>query len=326
MTARAVLDHVIASISPASEAQAEGARQRVGADPEPGSLAALAIRLAAARHAPSPRVDRKVLAVILGEHGVADPGVDLGDAHPSVIAARAIDAGDAALVAAARAVQARVVVVDAGLTTRATLPTSTIAMSSGRGAADITRAPAMTLVDALLAIQAGIALGTALGDEGLDLLALGHVGAGAEVASAAVTAVLTGADDVATPADRPDVDATLARHRAEAIGDEPLAVLASVGGPDLALIAGLVLAAASMDVPVVLDDHATSAAALAAVRLAPAAAGYLVAAHGGSRPSHRRVLAALGLAPLFTLGLGSGEGAGAALALGLVDGAARLLR
>jgi len=328
MTARAVLEHVIASISPASAAQAEGARQRVGRDPEVGSLAELAVRLAAARHAPTPRTTRKVLAVVLADHGCADPGVDLGDAHPAVIAARAIDAGDAALATAARAAGARVVLIDAGLSTRAPLPASVIAMSSGRGAADVTREAGMTIVDALLAAQAGIALGTALGDDGLDLLALGHAGPGVEIASAAVIALLTGAsvEQVAIPADREDVAATLARHHDEAVGDEPLAVLASVGGPDLALLAGLILAAASMNVPVVLDDHATSAAALIAARLAPHAAGYLIAAHGGSRPAHRRALAALGLAPLFALGLGSGEGAGAALALGLVDGAASLLR
>jgi len=325
VTARNVIDHVVASISPASEAQAAGARMRLGAAAEPGSLAELAVRLAAARHAPSPRTDRKAVVVVLADHGCADPGVDLGDAHPAVIAARAIDAGDAAVVAAARAAGARVIVVDAGLATRAPLPDAVIRLSAGRGAADVTREPAMTIVDALLAVQSGIALGTAMVDEGLDVLALGHVAPGAEVAAAAVIAALTGAstEDVAAPADRADVAAALAHVGVER---DPLQVLALVGGPDLALMTGLILAAASTDLPVVLDDDGTSAAALAAVRFAPNVAGYLVAAHGGTRPAHRRALAALGLAPLFALGLGSGEGAGAAIALGLVDGAARLLR
>jgi nicotinate-nucleotide--dimethylbenzimidazole phosphoribosyltransferase len=279
--ARAVLDHVIASISAPSQAQAFGARQRLGGDPDPGSLAELAVRLAAARHAPAPRTDRKVIVVVLGEHGCADPGVDLGDAHPAVIAARAIDAGEAALASAARTAGARVVLVDAGLATRAALPASVVRLSAGRGAADITREPAMTPVDTLLALQSGIALGTAL----------------------AVSAVSKNPEK-----------------------SDPVHVLGAVGGPDLALLAGLVLAAASVDVPVVLEDHGTGAAALAAARMAPEVAGYLIAAHGGTRPAHRRALAALGLAPLFALGLGSGEGSGAALALGLVDGAARLLR
>jgi nicotinate-nucleotide--dimethylbenzimidazole phosphoribosyltransferase len=323
VTARAVLDHVVASISAASEAQAHGARTRLGAA-EPGSLADLAIRLAAARHAPAPRTARKVVAVVLGEHGCADPGVDLGDGHPAVVAARAIDAGTAALVDAARAASARVVVIDGGLAARARLPGSVVRLGPGHGAADVTREPAMTVVDALLAIQAGIALGTSLADDGLDVLALGHVAPGAEVASAALVALLTGdpVDAVAVRADRDDVAAAVALHT---IATSPLEILAAAGGPDLALLVGLILAAASTDVPVVLEDHGTSAAALVAARLAPAVAGYLVASHGGTRPAHRRALAALGVTPLFAMGLGSGEGTGAALALGLVDGAARLL-
>lgn len=323
MSARAVLDHVVASISPPSAAQAEGARARLGRDAEPGSLADLAVRLAAARHAPAPRTDRKALVIVLADHGCADPGVDLGDAHPAVIAARAIDAADAAVAAGARAAGARIVLVDAGLATGAALPPSVIRLSAGRGAADITREPAMTPVEALLALQSGIALGTALADDGLDVLALGHVAPGAEVASAALVAALLSLPpaDVALPADVPDVTAAMVQCTSRM----PVEALAAVGGPDLALMVGLILAAASGSVPVVLEDHGTSAAALVAARLAPDVAGYLIAAHGGTRPAHRRAIAALGLAPLFALGLGSGEGAGAALALGLVDGAARML-
>jgi nicotinate-nucleotide--dimethylbenzimidazole phosphoribosyltransferase len=247
-----------------------------------------------------------------------------------VIAARAIDAGEAALASAARTAGARVVLVDAGLATRAALPASVVRLSAGRGAADITREPAMTPVDTLLALQSGIALGTALADEGLDVLALGHVAPGSELASAAVVALLTGAPvaEVAVPADHADLAAALAVSAVSKNPEksDPVHVLGAVGGPDLALLAGLALAAASVDVPVVLEDHGTGAAALAAARMAPEVAGYLIAAHGGTRPAHRRALAALGLAPLFALGLGSGEGSGAALALGLVDGAARLLR
>jgi len=324
-----VIDHVIAAISPASEAQAEGARQRVGASPEPGSLADLAVRLAAARHAPAPRTDRKAIVVVLADHGSADPGLDLGDAHPAVILARTIDAGQAALVAAARAAGARILVVDAGLSTRAALPSSVVRLGPGHGAADITREAAMTPVDAVLAIQSGIALATALADDGLDILALGHIAPGAEVASAALVAALTGAlpSDVALPDDVPDVTSALsAVHGTAQAGRSAVLCTAQLGGPDFGLMVGLILGAASMDVPVVLEDHGTSAAALVAVAMAPAVAGYLIAAHGGTRPAHRRALAAMGLVPLFSLGLGSGEGTGAALALGLVDGAARLLQ
>jgi nicotinate-nucleotide--dimethylbenzimidazole phosphoribosyltransferase len=61
------------------------------------------------------------------------------------------------------------------------------------------------------------------------------------------------------------------------------------------------------------------------VRLAPAAAGYLIASHGGAQPGYRRALRALDLEPLFDLGLAHGEGTGALLALPLLAAAARVL-
>lgn len=316
----AVLDHVIAAISPASEAQAAAAHARLG-DPEPGSVAALAIRLAAARHAPRPRVGRKTVVVVLGDHGVAEPGIDLGDAHPTAQAARALTASDTALAEIARRVGARIVLVDAGMAAAA--PSTAIRV--GRGpSGDLRTAAAQTPVEVAMSLEAGIALATALADDGLDVLALGHVGLGAELASAAIVAALTGSPATAVARGADDitcVDAALARVSRPG----PLEALAAFGGGDTAVLVGLILAAASMDVPVIVDDHATSAAALVAARLAPAATGYLIAAHGGTYPAHRKALAALGLAPMFELGLARGEGAGAALGLSMVDAAAALL-
>lgn len=318
----AVLDHVIAAISPASEAQAAAAAARLG-EPEPGSVAALAVRLAAARHAPRPRIGRKAIAVVLGDHGVGDPGIDLGVAHPTAVIARALSAGDTALAEVARRVGAKVVLVEAGMAASSFVPVSAIGIGR-RPSADLRTGAAQTPVDVALAIDAGIALATALADDGLDVLALGQVGLGAELASAAIVAALTGSD--ATAVARGADDVACVAQALEAAGRVgPLDALAAFGGADTAVLVGMILAAASMDVPVLLDDHATSAAALVATRLAPAAAGYLIAAHGGTYPAHRKALAALGLAPLFELGLARGEGTGAALGLSMVDAAATLL-
>ena len=75
----------------------------------------------------------------------------------------------------------------------------------------------------------------------------------------------------------------------------------------------------------ILDDYATGAAALVAVALAPAARGYVIAAHAGTF-THARIRAHLGLVPLFEVGLGHGEGTGAAMALALADQVAAISR
>jgi nicotinate-nucleotide--dimethylbenzimidazole phosphoribosyltransferase len=82
--------------------------------------------------------------------------------------------------------------------------------------------------------------------------------------------------------------------------------------------ASVLLAAASTNVPVILDGYATGAAALVAAALAPRVAGYLVAAHAGTF-THTRILAHLGLHPIFDVGLGHGEGTGAAMVFPLIE-------
>lgn len=364
-----VLKHVIAAIGPASQASAEAARARLAAANTP-VLEQLAVRLAGAQHTPRPRAAKRLIVVAAGDHGCGDPGIAMGADHPTVIAARAIADGSAALCKVARTSRsgsglgapASIVLVDAGTREPTHLPD--IAVQLGRRPShDLMREPAMTIVDATLGLDAGIALSISLaeqadqanadtaddllppsvdalartgatsdelaatraaGDErvprGLDVLALGAIGVGSEVASAAILAAVSGN---APGALRDDV-AEAAGVRGLALrGAGALEILATFGGPDTAVLAGLILGAASMNVPVILDSYATGAAALVAVAFAPAVTGYLIAAHRGSF-THPAMLEQLGLSPTFEVGLGHGEGTGAAMVLPLLEQVAAL--
>lgn len=309
-----VVRHVVTSIGPASAPHAAAARARVAAAHAP-VLDRLAERLGGAQHTARPRVDRRTIVVIAGDHGAGDPGIALGAAHPTVIAATELAAGTAALAGVARANRTPIVLVDAGTAEPAAMPGSGIRL--GRGPTrDLLREPAMTVVDATLALEAGIALAISLSEPGLDVIAVGALGVGSELAAAAIA----GALGAPLPG---DTDAEAWRHGATLAGASGLELLAAAGGPETAVLAGLVLGAASIHVPVILDGHATGAAAAIAGRLAPEVTGYLIAAHGGS-PLHASLLGRLGLAPLFEVGLGHGEGIGAALVLPWLDQVAAL--
>jgi len=314
MSDPAVLRHVIGAITPASIAHGEAARRRVATAGAP-VLERLAAAIGTAQHTGRPRTARRAVVVCAGDHGVGDPGVALGPAHPTAVAAHAIADGTAALAQLARAARAPIVLVDAGSREPSELPSSAVRL--GRGpSADLMAGPAMTVVDAALALEAGIALAVSLADgDGVDLIAIGALGVGADVASAALLGAATGAP--ATDLGDPLAEAASARGAAMA-GASGLELLAAFGGPETGVLAGLMLAAASTNIPVILDGYATGAAALIAAALAPAAAGYLVAAHAGAF-TQPRILAHLGLHPLFELGLGHGEGTGAAMAFALID-------
>jgi nicotinate-nucleotide--dimethylbenzimidazole phosphoribosyltransferase len=155
-------------------------------------------------------------------------------------------------------------------------------------------------------------------------------------ASAALICAFTGADpadatgrgtgiDAATYARKIDVVCRgLDRHQPDP-GD-PVGVLAAFGGFEHAALAGFILGAAALRVPVILDGVIAGAAALAAVALAPDAAAACFAGHRSAEPGHAVTLSFLGLRPLVDLGLRLGEGTGAVLALPLVQSAARALR
>lgn len=317
-----VLRHVIESITPASLAHAEGARQRVAAAGTP-LLERLAARVGGAQHTSRVRAARRTIVVVAGDHGVGDPGVALGAAHPTVVAAHAIADGTAALAQVARASGTPILLVDAGVRERAAMPGSVVHL--GRGASgNLMDGPAMSIVDAALGLEAGIALAVALADDGCDVVALGALGVGADVASMAVLGAALGtaptgfADEVAEAAGALGAALVGAGPGGGSRAVGGLELLATLGGPDTAVLAGLILAAASMNVPVVLDGYATGAAALIAAALAPAVTGYLVAAHAGTF-TQPRILAHLGLTPVFDVGLGHGEGTGAAMVLPLLD-------
>ncbi len=306
-----IIRHVIASITPASAAHAEGARLLVAGAGAP-MLEQLAGLLGGAQHRATPRAGQRTIVVCAGDHGVGDPGVALGADHPTVIAACAITEGASALTRIARASHTAIVVVDAGAVESAAMPATVVRL--GRAATrNLLVEPAMTLVDATLGLEAGIALALSLSEA--DVIAVGALGVGAEVASAALLGATTGIAPVGLGDEGAEAAGALG---AVAATDSGLQWLAAFGGPETAVLAGLMLAAASMNVPVILDGYATGAAALVAARLAPAVTGYLIAAHTGSF-TQPAILAALGLAPLFEVGLGHGEGTGAAMVLPLVD-------
>jgi nicotinate-nucleotide--dimethylbenzimidazole phosphoribosyltransferase len=112
---------------------------------------------------------------------------------------------------------------------------------------------------------------------------------------------------------------------ATSIGRGPLETLAAVGGLEIAGLVGVILEAAQMRKPVIIDGFISGAAALVAAAMAPAVTGYLIASHRSQELGHRVVLERLELRPLLDLDLRLGEGTGAALALPIVRAAVLLI-
>jgi nicotinate-nucleotide--dimethylbenzimidazole phosphoribosyltransferase len=335
-----LLSETLAAIWPADLSAVAEARDRQDRLTKPrgalGALEQVSIRLAGLAGAcPPPLPSPAAVAVFAADHGVHAQGVT---PWPQEVTAQMVAnflAGGAAVNAFAAQAGAEVVVVDVGVAGGLDAVPGLLPRKVRAGTRDMTVEPAMTRGEAVRAVEVGIEVARDLVAAGNRCLLTGDMGIANTTASAALIAVFTGADPGEVTGRGTGIDDAMLAHKTEVVRRavalhapdpaDPLAVLAAVGGLEHAALAGFVLGAAALRVPVVLDGVIAGAAALVAAALAPACLDACVAGHRSAEPGHAAALAHLGLSPLVDLGLRLGEGTGALLALPLVQAAVRAL-
>jgi len=298
-----------------------------------GRIEDLAVRLAliAGRPDPAPRTAR--LLVFAGDHGLNAEQVS---AYPSAVTRAMVAtllAGRASANAFAQAVDADIRVVDAGVAAELAPHPRLIDAKVRAGSRNAAVEPALTAAEVDQALAAGVRIAREAAGEGVDILAIGEMGIGNSAAAALILhrlapAALADCVGVGAGHDAAGLArkyAVLERAAARTDAATPLDVLAQFAGLEIVMMAGAVLGAAMARRPVVVDGFIASAAALAAVRLAPEALDYCIFAHCSAERGHALLLRALGVEPLLDLGLRLGEGTGALLAIPLLRAAGRLL-
>jgi nicotinate-nucleotide--dimethylbenzimidazole phosphoribosyltransferase len=284
---------------------------------------------------PPPVPTPAAVAVFAGDHGVLAQGVSPWPAEVTAQMVANFLAGGAAVNVLARHAGAEVVVVDVGVASEMPEAEGLVRAKVRPGTRDLSKEPAMTPDEVRRALDVGARVAADLVDRGARCLLAGDMGIGNTTPAAALIAAFTGRGAAEVTGRGTGIDdERLARKiavvgdalaRTQAPGGDPLGLLASLGGLEIAAIAGFVVGGASRRVPVVLDGVITLAGALAAARLAPSSVGYRVAGHRSTEPGATIALADLGLEPLVDLDLRLGEGTGALLALPVLQAAAKIL-
>lgn len=297
-----------------------------------GRLEALGAWLSACQgQCPPQPLQRPRIVVFAGDHGVAARGVS---AYPSEVTGQMVAnflAGGAAINVLAASVGAGVRVVDMSVAADTADAKFKVRRSSG----SIDTEDALTDDEVRAALAAGKSIVDEEVDAGADLLVAGDMGIANTTAAAVLIAALTGAEPVAVVGRGTGIDdATWMRktaairdalRRAKPVTAEPVALLRTVAGADIAAMAGFLAQAAVRRTPVVLDGVVSGAAALLAEELAPGARAWWVAGHRSTEPAHTLVLAQLDLEPLLELKMRLGEGTGATAAIPLLAMSARIL-
>lgn len=300
-----------------------------------GRLEELAIQIAGITGEPQPTTRRKAVILMAADHGVAAEGVS---AYPQGVTRQMVlnfIRGGAAISVLARRIEARIIVVDMGVIGDLPRDSGVIHNKIAEGTRNIADGPAMSYAEAVASVEAGLRIATDAISDGANLLLLGDMGIANTTPSSAIAAILLGrsSEEVCGRGTGLDHEALVGKvavvRRAIELNrpdlNDPLGVLAALGGFEIGGLAGVVLGGAAARVPVVLDGFITGAAALLAARLCPAVMPHLIAGHCSTEPGHRLILEALGLEPLLRLDLRLGEGTGAALAAHLIDDAIAVL-
>ena len=303
-----------------------------------GDIMDLAVDLAGMSRSMKPKVSRKVIVTMAGDHGVVAEGVSKFPAEVTPQMVYNIVSGGAGINALARQAGADVKVVDIGVNADfSELGDSPhfISRKIGPGTNNIASGPAMSIANARKAVETGIEIALELATS-YDVFGTGEMGIGNTTPSSAIASVVTG---------KPVRELT---GRGTGLDDEQLVrkigiierilevnkpdpkngldILAKIGGYEIGGIAGLILGAAARRKPIVVDGFISTAGALIAHKIEPFVRDYIICSHRSVEPGHKYMQETLGCTrPLLDLNFRLGEGTGAALAMNIVEGAQRVL-
>ena len=300
-----------------------------------GRLLELGRQFAGITHQLKPRISKKRIFTFAADHGVVAEGVS---AFPKEVTAQMVFNfihGGAGINVLARHVGAEVTIVDIGVDYEFPQLEGLLAKKVARGTRNMAHEPAMTMEEAVMAMEVGIELAQQAAQDGVDIIGTGDMGIGNTTASSAIIAAFsglpvedltsrgTGINDTMLKAKVATIEKALALHKPDP--QDPLDVLSKVGGLEIAGIAGLVIGAAASRIPVVIDGFISTAGALIAYEMQPVISQYLVAAHESVEKGHKVMLERMRLKPLLNLDLRLGEGTGAALGISLVEAGVKIL-
>jgi len=299
-----------------------------------GRLEDLSVQLAGITGQVKNTLDRKELLVFCSDNGVVEEGVS--SAPQSVTLAQTINLTrrktGASVIAGHFGCHVRVC--DVGVNADIREP-AVIDRKIAYGTNNIAKTAAMTREQAMRALLVGMELAETAACDGAKVIGVGEMGIGNTTTSSAVLAVLTdtpvdevtgrggGITDESYRKKISVIETAIRRNQPDK--NDPVDVLAKIGGFDLCAMCGAFLGAARMRVPVVIDGFISVVAALCAVRLCPTVREYLIPSHASYEIGYRIGIDELSLKPLFDLGMRLGEGSGCPIAMMMLDAACAVM-
>lgn len=293
-----------------------------------GLLEKAVIRIAGMIGSPHVILDKRSVVVMCADNGVVAQGVTQSDSEVTAVVTENLAKGGTCVCAMARCANMEVVPIDVGIY-RDILTEGVLQKKVMYGTNDITKTAAMTRAQAIQAIEVGINTVAELKEKGCKIIATGEMGIGNTTTSAAIASVLLNLPVEEVTGVGAGLSSAGLTRKINAIKkaievnkpdqNDPIDVLAKVGGLDIAGIVGLFIGGAACKLPIMIDGVISTVAALLAVEIKAECRAYMLPSHVSKEPSGKLLLDKLSFLPLITCEMCLGEGTGAVAALSLID-------
>lgn len=326
------LEEAIKKIQPLDEEAMEYTRARWNTLGKPlhslGRLEEMVTQFAGIYRDKNPHLGKKAVIVMAADNGVVAEGVTQTGQDVTKTVTENMTKHNATICIMSSMSGADVYPVDIGIATDCDNP-GVLPRKIKYGTDNMAKGPAMSREEAIKAIEVGINMVADLKEQGYNVLATGEMGIGNTTSSSAVCSVLldqsvenvTGKGAGLTNKDLEHkievIKQSIALNKVDV--NDPLDVLAKVGGLDIAGMAGCYIGGAALNIPVFIDGFISSVAALIAIRLVPECAPYLFPSHCSNEPAGRMILDAIDKQPYILANMCLGEGTGAVMGFTIAD-------
>ena len=322
-------------IEPLDEAAMTAARERQAQLAKPpgslGRLEELSIQLAGITGKVHNRIEKKHLLVFAADNGVVAEGVSSAPQSVTLMQTINLTRHKTGASTLCKHFGCEITVCDVGVNAEIKEP-KVLNRKIAFGTGNILHGPAMTRQQCIQAIRTGFELAQ---NTDADVIGVGEMGIGNTTTSSAVLSVLLDADVEAVTGRGGGITDQSFLRKKQVIKDaiainqpdktDVIDVLAKVGGFDIAAMCGAFLGCAEKRCPVVIDGFISAVAALCAYKLCPEAVGYFIPSHASYEIGYRLAMDAMGLQPIFLLGMRLGEGSGCPLAFEVLIAACSII-
>lgn len=293
-----------------------------------GTLEEVTIKIAGMTGTIKNVIDKKAIVVMASDNGVVEEGVSSAPQVFTKVLTESMANGITGVATLAKYTNTDITIVDIGLIGEFN-NSKVLNKKVANGTKNFTKGPAMTYEEAVKSIEIGIEIADNLFKEGYDILGTGELGIGNTTTSAAVLRVFSGLEIDAIAGKGAGLSEEQLKKKQDVIlkgielnkpnKEDPIDVIAKVGGFDIGGMCGLYLSAAKNRKPIVIDGFISSAAALCAIKLNPLVKDFIIPSHLSDEPGARFMMNELGLKPMLDLGMRLGEGSGCPLAFQIIE-------